>query len=180
MRAQPVPLPLPDPALATPGLSLRPWAESDAASLAAAWADTEVARWTGTPANASEELARRWIAGDSHRRARGLALDLVIDVGGSPAGEVGLVRVDSERRVGEVGWWVAADHRGKGLASAAVGVFCAWVVEELCVDVVVARCDPANPAAGAVAGKAGFQHRGQVDGRDVWAFGGLGAAMISP
>src|SRR5690606_14067747 len=125
--------------------------------LARAWADPEVARWTGVPPTPDEAYARRWIGGCCHRRAEGLALDLALDVDGLVVGEVGLAGIDCGRGLAEVGWWVAQGHRGKGLASTAVSLFARWAVEELCVDGVVARCAAGNPASGAVARRAGFE-----------------------
>ena len=86
-----VALPLPDPPLADEGLLLRPWTIGDAAELVAAWADPDIVRWTGVPDQRDLPAAERWIAGELARRQRGMALDLVIEVGGAVVGEVGLV-----------------------------------------------------------------------------------------
>jgi [ribosomal protein S5]-alanine N-acetyltransferase len=152
----PAPLPLPDPPLAGEGFVLRPWAPADAGALAAAWADPEVVRWTGVPADHDARAARRWIEGDEHRRQRGLSLDLVVDVAGTVAGEIGLTGLGHRPRTAEVGWWVAAPHRGQGLATAAVGLLAEWATDELSLDVLVARCHRDNPASAGVARRAGF------------------------
>jgi RimJ/RimL family protein N-acetyltransferase len=178
VRAVPAaPLPLPDPPLAGHRFVLRPWRPDDAGALAAAWADPELARWTGVPAAHDEAAARRWIEGEAHRRQRGLTLDLVIDVDGMVAGEVGLQAPDPATRSAEVGWWVARERRRRGLATAAVRALAGWAVEELDVEVVVARCDPDNPGSGGVARSAGFTPRadpggaGATDGRSVvWCY----------
>jgi len=162
-------IPLPDPALADGEVLLRPWRPADAGALARAWADDEVARWTGVPERTDRAAALRWIAGDADRRARGLALDLVVEVAGAVAGEVGLSGFDAGSRTVEVGWWVAPSHRGRGLATRAAGLVAAWAVAELSVDMAIARCDPANPASGAVARAAGFI---RLDDTEVWAFAG--------
>ncbi len=149
-------LPVPDPPLAEGDLLLRPWRVADAPVLAAAWADPEVARWTGVPTRHDEAAARRWIEGDEARRQRGLSLDLVIDLGGVVVGEVGLTGFDANAAEAEVGWWLGAPHRGQGYASRAVRLLTDWAVDELAVDRLVARCHRANPASGAVARRAGF------------------------
>jgi RimJ/RimL family protein N-acetyltransferase len=161
-------LPLPDPPLTDGTVTLRPWAEADAAALAAAWADPEIRRWTGVPERADETAARWWIAGEADRRARGLALDLVIDVAGAVAGEIGLVDVDPVSRTGEIGWWVGAQHRGSGLAAQGARLLSAWALSELCVDALLARCHRHNPASGAVARAAGFTLGGTVGELDLW------------
>lgn len=162
-------LPLPDPPLVHDELSLRPWHPDDALALAAAWADPEVARWTGVPEVHDEGAARRWIEGDLARRQRGLSLDLVLVVGESVVGEVGLVSVDPAAGEAEVGWWLHPAHRGRGLASRAVRLLAEWAVEELCVDRLVATCHPDNPASGAVARRAGFRGpEAGAGGLEVW------------
>lgn len=163
-------VPLPDPPLADEVLVLRPWRIDDAATLAAAWEDPAIARWTGVPAVTGEAAAQRWIGGDADRRAHGLALDLVVERCGEVVGEVGLADIDPRSRTAEIGWWIAAGHRGEGLASRAVRLVAAWAVEELVVNAVLARCHRRNPASGAVARSAGFA---PVDGSgeiEVWRF----------
>jgi RimJ/RimL family protein N-acetyltransferase len=159
-------LALPDPPLADPaaGIVLRPWraTPADAAALAAAWAA------------AGREPAERpaaWIAGDPARRAAGLALDLVVAVGDVAVGEVGLRNLDAERRRAEIGWWIAPDHQGRGLATAAVRLLTAWALGPPCGLVQIwARIDPANAASARVASSAGFRRLGHsAAGYDVWA-----------
>lgn len=162
MTAAPTPLPLPDPPLAGDRFHLRPWVPADAPALAAAWVDPEVARWTGVPPEHDEAAARRWIAGEEHRRQRGLALDLVVDTGGTVAGEVGLAGLGRRPGTAEVGWWLGADHRGRGLAAAAVQLFAEWATAELSLDVLLARCHHDNPASAAVARRAGFAAVGEA------------------
>lgn len=155
-------------------IELRPWQRStaDARALAAAWADPAVARWNAVPVDVDVEAAARWIAGDGARRQAGRALDLVVVDPSAPAtvlGEVGLVVVDADRRWAEVGYWIVADRRGEGLAAAALDLFSAWVLEHQPVHRLFARTAAANPAAGAVARRAGYRHAGDAAGAiQVW------------
>lgn len=170
MTAPPHPLPLPDPPLSDGDLHLRPWSEADAPVLAAAWEDTEIARWTGVPERHDLAAAARWIRGERDRRARGLALDLVAVVDDAVVGEVGLASLDRPRRAGEMGWWVAPHRRGRGLATRAVALFAEWAVTELSIDQVVARCHVDNPASSGVARAAGFRLGGEVEPYRVWSY----------
>ncbi len=163
-----VPFPLPDPPLGDGMLTLRSWRDADALRLAAAWADPEIARWTGVPSRRDVGAAAHWIAGDSDRRARGLALDLVIDIGGVVSGEVGMAHIDLAARTAEIGWWVAPEHRGQGVAGKAVGVFSQWVLSELFLENLTAMCHPENPASAAVARRAGFVFDAVVDDIELW------------
>ena len=106
-------LPLPVPALAGGGVTLRPWRVDDVDHLVSAWKDPEVLRWTPVPDDAGPEKAAIWIAGARHRLETATALDLVVvDGGGTAVGEVGLSDLDHDRRVALIGWWTAA-HKGR-------------------------------------------------------------------
>ncbi len=136
-------------------LALRPWALADAPALVAAWADPEIQRWTGVPERRDLAAAERWIAGDAARRARWLSLDLVVDLEGVVAGEVGLSSFDREAGTADIGWWTAPAHRGRGVASTAASLLVAWATGDLGLTTVVARCDADNPASVVVARRSG-------------------------
>jgi ribosomal-protein-alanine N-acetyltransferase len=93
-----------------------------------------------------------------------------VEVDDEVVGEVGLADVDTAPRTAEIGWWIAAHHRGGGLAARSARLLAAWAVEELCVDAVIARCRPDNPGSSAVARAAGFEHQGSDGGVEVWRF----------
>ena len=116
--------------------------------------------------------ARRWIVGESERRVRGLALDLVISPLDDEAvwGEVGLRGFDAAVRRAEIGWWLAPEARGRGVAAVAVHLVTAWALgPPLVLRQVWARIDPDNVASARVAAGAGFRLLGRAGGGDVWA-----------
>lgn len=152
----PRPLPIPPlDATADVSFSLRAWRITDAADLAAAWQDPELTRWLDPPTS-DVVGARRWIVGEPARRESATALDLVIDVEGNVAGEVGLSHFDRARRAGLVGYWVHPDHRGGGLACAALAIVGAFFLDTLGGNALLAQCDPANVASSRTALGAGF------------------------
>ena len=170
-----VPLALPFPPLYRPeqGVVLRPWGHpGDAAALARAWADPAVARFTSVPKASTEADAARWVSLESARRDKGMAVDLVIASPEAPdlvLGEVGLAVVEPEKRWAEVGYWVVAEHRGRGLASVSVGLFSEWALRDLPISRLFARTSPENPGSGLVAERAGYTRAGQLeDGTVVW------------
>ena len=170
------PLHLPDPPLtdAAAGIALRPWRPTpeDAAALAAAWADPEIAARTAVPADRSAQAAARWIRGEPARRAAGLCLDLVVGPREDDAavlGEVGLRNVQARPLRAEIGWWIAPAARGQGLATAAARLLAGWALSALGLDQVWARIDGANPAAARVAAGAGFVELGDAAGATIWS-----------
>lgn len=161
---------LPDPPLGDNAVRLRPWSPgraTDAAALARAWADPALRRWTAVPPpdRRSQAHAARWIAGEEKRRELGLALDLVIVPGAGAGedddqtevlGEVGLGPIDWQARRAAIGWWVATEARGRGIAGRAVTLLARWAEQALELT-VYAEIDPANRASLAVAERAGIE-----------------------
>lgn len=178
MTRGPGPLVLPDPPLADAELALRPWRVADAEALAAAWRDPSVARWTGVPPTVDLATAVRWIDGEAARRQQGLALDLVIELAGDLVGEVGLARIDAERRAAEIGWWVGEPWRGRGIATRSTALVATWAVRSLGIQTLVARCHPGNPASGRVAAAAGFERRAASGEHELWIFGYAAGATL--
>jgi RimJ/RimL family protein N-acetyltransferase len=174
------PLSLPWPPLRTtprvtlPNVALRPWGDGpeDAASLATAWSDPEVLRWTEVPEARSAADAARWVAGEEARRERGLGLDLVIVDPASPEvvqGEVGMVVVEAERRWAEIGYWLLPQWRGHGRSATALGLFSDWALAELPVARLFVRTHAENPASAEVAQRSGYWYAGDLAERiGVW------------
>lgn len=162
------PVPLPDPPLVEGPIVLRPWVARDVPALTAAWSDAEIACWTGVPPRRDEQAAHRWIAGDADRRARGLALDLVIESDGQVVGEIGLADIDQHHLTAQIGWWISARHRGQGFASRSARLVTQWALSELNLEAIVARCHPSNPGSAGVARAAGFVPAGTFEGIELW------------
>jgi len=101
------------------GLRVRPWTLVDAAQLVAAWGDAEVARWNPVPPDPSLAFAEAWIAGAATQTSDSTGIDVVAVDGDATdvvLGEVGL-QIDRERGLAEVGLWVAASARGRGVGT---------------------------------------------------------------
>lgn len=141
---------------------LRPWCSRDAAALAAAWTDPEILRSSEPPADRSIAAAQRWISAAESRYRRGLAVDLAIATieDDTVVGEVGLSSIDPRRGAALIGWWVAAEVRGHGVASAAVAAFAKWALSEGGLVALVAEIPDENPASIRVAQKSGFSPLG--------------------
>jgi RimJ/RimL family protein N-acetyltransferase len=122
-----------------------------------------------------EDAARRWIDGDEARRTARRSLDLVVEVDGQVAGEVGLTGLE-QGTVAEIGWWIGPGHRRRGLATRAVRLVSEWALGALGATAVVARCHPDNPPSGAVAHGAGFLLDDAISTPQdrVWRFDGAG------
>jgi ribosomal-protein-alanine N-acetyltransferase len=152
----PVVLEVPD--LAGGRIHLRPWAVRDAASLVEAWHDPAIQAGSVPPPERSLAAAERWIEGADERRRAGVAIDLVIASDDDRAiGEVGLSRLDPERRAAIAGWWIHEADRGAGAATEAVSLFTEWALGPGRLRAVMAEIAPDNAASIRVAERSGFR-----------------------
>jgi RimJ/RimL family protein N-acetyltransferase len=62
----------------------------------------------------------------------------------------------------EVGYWVAAPARGRGVATRAVRLLCAWAFAELPLARIQLHTLPGNEASERVAERAGFTREGRL------------------
>jgi len=138
---------------------LRRHADPDLEEVARASLDPEVLRWTLVPDDNSAEAMAAWI---SDWRARGEELHLlVVDASTDELlGAIGVVDADLAQDRCGIGYWLAPHARGRGSMARAVRLLTAWCFEELGVQRVEIRAEPANAASRAVAERAGFTFEG--------------------
>ncbi len=156
--AQPVSLPAGD-------LLLRPWAARDAPDVVAAAADPAIALWNPLgldPARGERAAAEDWIrnrADWSDLQHASWAVAEAADPGRA-VGSVSLFRIDPVQRCCQVGYWVAPQWRGRGVATAALRAATGFAFERLGLHRVELFHAVDNPASCRVALAAGFQQEG--------------------
>jgi RimJ/RimL family protein N-acetyltransferase len=138
---------------------LRAPREPDAGWIADAVADPEISRWTRVPSPYTKDDAFAWIAlAESMLREDSAYHLLIAGVDdGALLGSVGLEVQGKPALRGEVGYWVAAPARGKGVATRAVRLLVAWAFERLELSAIEIHVMPANLPSHAVALKTGFK-----------------------
>ncbi|MEI7860049.1 MAG: GNAT family protein [Acidimicrobiales bacterium] len=153
----------PDPPLRGATFVLRPFASIDFDAAVALAEDPETARWVPPlpaldPAGVLAEFERYRVDGDM--------LHLVIaDVGDDRyLGEVMVVIGD--HLVGEVGCAVAAGHRGRGIATEALGLLIRWCLTDLGLGRVQALVAQVNQPGLDLATRLGLQPEGVL--RSYW------------
>jgi RimJ/RimL family protein N-acetyltransferase len=167
-------------------VTLRLPVETDAAWIAESVADPEVPRWTRGPSPYTKEDAFAWIALADSMAREGTAYHLVITSSGDGAllGAAGLEVHDQPSEHGELGYWVAAPARGRGVATRTVGLLSTWALGTLALPLLEIHVLPGNAPSHAVARKAGFiraeerllPFRGRVEDFHVYALKASGAA----
>jgi RimJ/RimL family protein N-acetyltransferase len=141
------------------GVVLRPWRLEDVPAVTAACQDAEIVRWLSfVPQPYTEEDARFYvedcIAAPEERKPFAIT--------DAETGEViGSIDMRINRmHTGHVGYWLAAEARGRGLTTAALRALSRWAIEDLGLGRVELVTDPDNLASQRVAEKAGFQREG--------------------
>jgi RimJ/RimL family protein N-acetyltransferase len=136
--------------------------ESDVPAMVLACQDPEISRWTRVPAPYGEPDARAWLDQEARGRKRGELLGLVVvDCDEDRLlGSVGIVHIDREEGRCELGYWMAPEARGRGLATGAVRILSRWVFDNLPVSRIEIHAEPGNAASRAVAERAGFTFEG--------------------
>src|SRR3954452_3133881 len=157
-------IPLPDPPLNDGEVALRPWRHADLLPLVKACQDPDIPRWTAVPSPYGEPDAREYLARAEvdRRSGRELGLAVVASSSGELLGSCGLARFDWQERKGEVGYWVAATARRRGVGSRATGLLSRWALTALRMERVELLANPLNEASQRLAESAGFTREGTL------------------
>ena len=156
------PLEFPVEGLSDGVVRLRAMAEADIEAVIEACQDPEIPRWTRVPEPYGEAEGRSWFeqqatAGSDGTMLNLLAVDAVTD---ELLGSVGIVRADWEEGRCELGYWIARERRGLGIATRGVRMLCDWIFDRLPVDRIEIHSEPGNAASRRVAERAGFTLEG--------------------
>lgn len=146
-------------------VTLRPWSDDDADALVRRINDPEVALYLDlVPQPYTPADAREWFALSAEGWRTGTSATFAIHVDGieGPVGGIG-VRFLSELDEGgaEVGYWVGAEARGRGIATKATRTVAGWAFGAVPgLARLQLRADVQNIASNRVAEKAGFTREG--------------------
>ena len=149
------------PTLSDGDIGIRPLRDSDVPAIVAACQDPEIPRWTRVPSPYTREDARRFlaIAGAEAAAGEGVAC-AVTGPDDRLIGTVAVFGLDGER--GEIGYWIAAEARGRGAASRAVVLLRDWAHAELGLTEITILPHRDNLPSRRVAERAGFSDTGEI------------------
>jgi RimJ/RimL family protein N-acetyltransferase len=146
--------PPPSEPLEDEAIRLRGYATTDVDDLVAQLQDPEIARWTNVPkpylrGHAIDFLARGAEAfGERTFAIRDAADNRLL-------GAIG-IRLADDRSFAELGYWVAADERGRGVVTRAIELTSAWVLADLAIPEARIYVHPENAASLRAAEKGGY------------------------
>jgi RimJ/RimL family protein N-acetyltransferase len=143
---------------------LRPWREADAEAIVARISDRAIIEFLDRVPQPYEradalDYIRACVEGWRTRTQTNFAI-LVEGIDGA-AGSIGVGWGEIEEGVAEVGYWVAAEARGRGVATTATRLVSEWAFgAEPRLERLQLRADVRNVASNRVAEKAGFTREG--------------------
>ena len=141
-------------------LTLRPWDADDVEAVFTACQDPEIQRWTTIPSPYSREDAEWFVSTSPDRWESGEATFAAVDsTTGALLGSFGIGRFDAVSGP-EIGYWVSAEARGRGVATRAVRRMARWAFEDMGSDRVVWRAYVGNVGSRAVVESVGFRVEG--------------------
>lgn len=159
-------------------LTLRTPTDADVPAIIAACQDAEIPRWTTVPSPYGEPEAAEFIASVATDRADGTAFPLAIieTATGDLLGMTGAHHTSAATATTEVGYWLAADARGRGVATAALRAL-ATSLRAVGFERIEAEVIAGNESSRRVLERVGFREEGVL--RSVAAGRcGLGADRI--
>jgi RimJ/RimL family protein N-acetyltransferase len=153
------------PTLRDGDLVMRPKRPTDAEAITAACQDPEIPRWTFVPSPYSLADAQAFLAKSAEEEAEGRSANfLAVDADGGLLGSFSVMELDREPGFGEIGYWVAAEARGRGIATRGVRLLADWARDELGLTRIEILPHKDNVASRRVAEKAGFTDTGELVG----------------
>lgn len=149
----------PEPPLSDGTIVLRGFESADVPAIVQACQDPEIPRWTLVPSPFGEADAQAYMQRMQDARAAGRGLSLaIVDAADHDRllGSIALNPVVREHRAADVGYWVAAPARGRGVATRAVQLLAARAFGTLDLERLELRAPRDDHASQAVAARAGF------------------------
>jgi RimJ/RimL family protein N-acetyltransferase len=147
------------PLLVVEDLRLRLWQPDDAPVIVDAYSDPAIQQWHARSMNDRSE-AVAWIESRSGRWSQERGADWAITDESGVLGRIAARRIELERGLAEVGYWVLPHARGRGVASRALSGLCGWLFDEVGLHRLELMHSTLNPASCRVAQLASFQLEG--------------------
>jgi RimJ/RimL family protein N-acetyltransferase len=141
-------------------LVLRLWTEDDVDDVFAACQDPEISRWIPfVPRPYTREDAEGYVRACLESSDERMPFAITDASTAELLGSIDL-RLNEHRYRGHVGYWVAAQARGRGVCTAALRLVTRMALDDLHVERMELITDPDNVASQRVAEKVGFQREG--------------------
>jgi RimJ/RimL family protein N-acetyltransferase len=174
-------MPLTVPDLRDELIVLRPAAMEDVEAITAACQDPEIPRFTRVPSPYGREQGIEYVRGVDRGWVDGTHASLSIRdaTHDTLIGSVSVMGLDQKPGNGEIGYWVAKEARGRGVATRAVRLVSRWAVVELGLQRLELMTDVDNLSSQGVAERAGFTREGILRSYETHGCGRIDVVMFS-
>jgi RimJ/RimL family protein N-acetyltransferase len=142
-------------------ITLRPATMDDVEAIYEGCQDPEVPKWTGVPSPYTREHAIEYIERTVEERDAGRSRAFLAFLDGEFAASCSLMELDKEPGYGEIGYWVAAGARRRGVATRAVNLLREYGVDELGLTRLELLIHEDNGPSRTVAERTGFLDTGE-------------------
>jgi len=143
-------------------ITLRPWLLSDVPEVHRMVQDPEIPRFMGIPPGHTIEGVARFLGSRPEAWEADESWSFAVTDAKTRAllGSVALDRSLDDPNIGEIGYWMAVEARGRGVARAAVALISKWGFEACRLARIEITTHVDNVASQRVAEAAGFQREG--------------------
>jgi RimJ/RimL family protein N-acetyltransferase len=144
------------------GLSLRPFEDRDASLIQDASSDPLIPLITTVPSSDSIAEACAFIERQRERASTGAGYSFCIATvdPDEPVGQIGLWPGDPQHGRASVGYWVAARHRGRGIAATSLTIISDWALTLPGIARLELYVEPWNVGSWRSAERAGYEREG--------------------
>lgn len=106
------------------------------------------------------EFAENFVKGTMQRNKEGVEYAFVIVLNEQVIGRVGVYKIDTQNKIGEIGYWIARDFQGKGIITKACQVIIDFCFSELLLNRIEIKCGTQNFKSQSIPEKLKFTKEG--------------------
>lgn len=169
------------PDLRDDAIVLRPADMNDVDGITAACQDPEIQRFTRVPSPYGREQAVEYVQGVERGWVEGThGIMSIRDASDDELlGSIGVMSLAEQPGTGEIGYWVAKEARGRGIATRAVRLLARWAIVDLGLERLELMTSVDNVVSQAVADRAGFAREGLLRSYVTHGCGRIDVVMFS-
>jgi ribosomal-protein-serine acetyltransferase len=106
----------------------------------------------------SINFIEKFIETSIQRNANGSEFGFVIFQNGQMAGRIGVYKIDSYNKIGEIGYWLGDNFLGKGIATKVSAEMVRFAFEEIELNRIEIKCGVENYKSKSIPKRLGFKH----------------------
>ena len=145
-------------------VTLRPWTLDDVPSLTAIWQDAELQRRFAVAPPVTDASTTGYVRGVAGAWHDGMQLSLAVEADGAVVGGCDIDELQTDAP--QLGYWLAAEARGRGYATRASALLVEWAREVLALRRLEMEIEPDNRPSIGVADRLGFTRMDGIERRD--------------